>query len=88
MPRPARRSGWQTTPTILDTAWSAWSAGTANAGVPKKTERIVTAWIHNYTCRRWPLVRVPPDTSTTITSRVILRGPLGQIELAYTPLAG
>ncbi len=38
-PRPAGRSGWQTTPTISAISASDRSAGTAIAGVPKNTAR-------------------------------------------------
>ncbi len=40
MPRPARRSGWHTTPTTSAISDRARSAGTAMAGVPKKMARM------------------------------------------------
>src|SRR6185436_7284879 len=40
LPRPRRLSGWVTTSAMSwPAAWSASSAGTASAGVPKKTSR-------------------------------------------------
>src|SRR5690606_22920528 len=45
-PRPAGRSGWQTTPTTSCASSNRRSVGTAKSGVPKKTTRSLISDVH------------------------------------------